>query len=152
MAGNIEHVEHQNIRHNFVTGCLDAAVVAEGTNAATIKTTNAISFMIDGVLYAKAATDNIAVTAASVQAVSTKCMYLVSITAAGAVVVTKGTAVGASENAYLPDLPAGNAPVGAFRIVTDGVTTFTAGTTDIGAAGITETFFDLGAVDNSKAF
>lgn len=118
------------------------AALAEGTDAATIKTTVATYYTIDGVVYTKAATDNIAISAGAEQAVSTYCLYLVSINAAGTVAVTKGTAV-ATDTATLPALPASSAALGYFKIATDGATTYTAGTTDNGAAGITDTYVDL---------
>lgn len=126
------------------------AGLTEGTNANTLKTANAISYTIDGRLYTKAATDNIAMTAATQQAVSTYCLYLVSVDAAAAVTVTKGTSVG-TDVAVLPALPADSAPIGYFKIVTDGVTTFTSGTTDLSAAGITETYADLAVVNTGAS-
>lgn len=121
--------------------CLDKAGLAEGTNAATLKV-GAFDFCIEGIIYGKDATDNIAMTAQPVQAVSTYCLYLVSIDAAGTIYVLKGFEQ-ATDIAVLPPLHPSRASVGYFKIVTDGVTTFTSGTTDLGAAGITETYFDL---------
>lgn len=137
------------LRAQLLNRCVQAPLLAEGTNAATIKTTNAVSFTIDGVLYTKAATDNIAITATAQQAISTFCLYLVSIDSAGTVTVTKGTELG-TDTAVLPALPANSAPLGYFKIATDGSTTYTGGTTDNGAAGITDTYVDL-AVCNSGA-
>lgn len=124
--------------------------LAEGTNSATIKTTDACSYTIAGVTYEKAATDNIAITAAAEQAISTYCLYLVSINSSGTVTVTKGTAT-ATDTAVLPALPASSAPLGYFKIATDGVTTYTAGTTDNGAAGITDTYVDLTVMDSGTS-
>lgn len=126
------------------------ADLAEGTNAATIKTTDACSYVIDGVIYEKAATDNIAITATTEQAVSTYRLYLVSIDAAGTVTVTAGTAV-ATDTATLPALPASSAPLGYFKIATDGSTTYTGGTTDNGAAGITDTYVDLAFMNSGSS-
>ena len=130
------------LRGNFINMCLGAAGLAEGTNAACIKTVNAVDFVIGGQIYSKAATDNIAITATAQQAISTYCMYLVSIASNGTVTVTKGTELG-TDTAVLPALPASSAPLGAFKIATDGATTYTGGTTDNGAAGITDTYYDL---------
>lgn len=121
---------------------LGAAGLAEGTNASTIQTVNAIDFSIGGRLYSKAATDNIAMTAAAAQAAEMYCMYLVSINASGTVKITKGTDV-ATDTAVLPAVPASEAVIGAFKILTAAGTTFTSGTTDLSAAGITATFYDL---------
>lgn len=147
MSDSIQNLNDESLRGAISSFCAGAAGLAEGTNAGTIQTANAVDYAIDGILYTKAATDNIAVTAAAQQAESTKCMYLVSVNAAGAVTVTKGDTVASTGSAYLPDLPENSAPLGAIRIVTDNATTFTAGTTDIGAAGITETFYDLAHVN-----
>jgi hypothetical protein len=74
--------------------CFAKAILAEGTNDSTIKTTtNTVSYAIDGKLYTKAPTDNIAPTVCASQAASKRCRYLVSIDSAGNVAVTKGTEV-----------------------------------------------------------
>lgn len=138
------------LRAQLLNRTIQAPLLAEGTNSATIKTTNAVSFSINGVLYTKAATDNIAITAAAVQAVSTYCLYLVSIIADGTVTVTKGTA-SAADDAVLPALPADSAPLGYFKIATNGSTTYTAGTTDNGAGGITDTYVDLSVMNSGTS-
>lgn len=138
------------VRSQLLNCNLGYPLLAEGTNAATIKTTNATSFRIAGVNYTKAATDNIAITATAQQAISTYCLYLVSINASGTVTVTKGTEV-ATDTAVLPALPADSAPLGYFKIATDGATTYTGGTTDNGAAGITDTYVDLGVMNSGTS-
>lgn len=139
--------DYNLLRLNFVNSCSTAVGLAEGTDAATIKTAATAQYQIGGQRYTKAATDNIAVTATAEQAISTFCMYLVSVVANGDVTVTKGTELG-TDAAVLPALPANSAPIGAFKIATDGVTTFTGGTTDLGAAGITDTYYDLAYVNS----
>ena len=67
---------------NIVTSdgiCLGNAQLAEGTNANTIKTVQAIDFAINGIMYSKAATDNIAMTACAQQAALTTCLYTISV-------------------------------------------------------------------------
>lgn len=113
--------------------------LAEGTNDHTLKTTVAITYNIYNSRLTKAITDNIAMTACTQQAAETFCYYLVSINSAGTVTTTKGT----SGSYALPSTPAGNVPIGAFKIVTAAATTFTSGTTDLSAAGITATFYDM---------
>jgi len=116
------------------------AGIAEGTAAATLKPTIDIYYSLynkPGLI--KTATDNIAMTACAQQAVSTFCYYLVSINATGTVTTTKGT-----DNTYaLPSTPSGNVPIGAFKVTTDASHTFTSGTTDLSAAGITAAFSDM---------
>lgn len=139
------------------TMATNSAGLAEGTNDHTIKTvaadgTTYTNYMINGYLYAKADTDNIAVTACAQQAVSTSCLYLVSINSSGTVTTTKGDEVATADltagTAVLnwPAVPANTCPLGGFKIATDASTTFTAGTTDHGAAGITDTYYNFGTV------
>ena len=130
------------LRTGLLNGTHQACGLAEGTNANTIQFANAFSFSIAGQLYLKAITNNIAMTAAAQQAISTFCLYAITLDSAGAVTVTKGTELG-TDTAVLPARPANQALVAAFKIATDGATTFTSGTTDLGAAGITETYYDL---------
>lgn len=123
--------------------------VAEGTNAHTLLTAAATIFSIAGQQYTKAITDNIAMTAAAAQADGYTGWYLISINAAGTVLVTQGRLTATSSydatQKQLPDVPAANCPLAAMKIVTSGGT-FTSGTTDLSATGVTATFFDLARV------
>lgn len=136
------------------TVCLGKAGCAEGTNAATIKIvaadgTTYINYAINGILYVKADTDNIALTAAAAQAVSTSCIYLFTLNSSGTVASVKGDAVltaditSGKEPLQWPQPAANTCPFGAVRVDTNGSTTFTAATTDLGAAGITDTYYDI---------
>jgi len=142
------------IRAAILTRNMANATLAEGTAAQTIKTTVATDFAIGGVLYTKAIADDIAMTALSVQAVSTYCLYLVSINAGGDVAIAKGTAV-ASDIAKLPAIPASQAMLGYFKVVTDADTTFTCGTDDIttfvGNGGAVTFYNTVGAVSGPSA-
>lgn len=113
--------------------------LAEGTNDHTLKTTIAITYNIYNQRCTKAITDNIAMTACAAQAAETFCYYLVSINAAGTVTVTKGT----NDTYALPATPSANVAIGAFKITTAAATTFTSGTTDLSAAGITAVYYDM---------
>ena len=116
------------------------AGLSKGTGACTLKTTNQIVYGIyntHNLIFP--ATDNIAMTACAQQAASTFCYYLGSINIAGTITVTKGI-----DNTYaLPPIPPGTVAMGAMLINTDGSHTFTSGTTDTAAAGITAAFFDI---------
>jgi len=131
----------QSVNGNFVLG---NSVLAEGTNAATIKTTAAVDFVISGLAYSKAATDNITVTACAAQADLTSCMYLITIDAAGTVTTTKGTeqVTGSGLDMLWPTIPANSAVLGAIKVATSGAT-FTAGTTDLGAGTVTDTYYNF---------
>jgi len=136
------------------TVCLSKAGLAEGTNSATIKTVApngaGVDFAIDGVLYPYADTDNIAVTAATAQADLTSCLYLVCASAAAspAITVVKGTEVltasltSGDDVLEWPEPTAGTCPIGGFKVVNSGGT-FTAGTTDLGAGTVTDTYYDF---------
>lgn len=125
---------------NLVTD--GVAGLAEGTDANTIKTTGAIDYRINGAMYTKAATDNIAMTACAAQADVKYCKYLVSIDDAGAVTVTKGNDAAAAADALLPATPADEAVIGWFQVLTGGAT-FTSGTDDLGGGSFTVTYEDL---------
>lgn len=135
------------------TECYSSAGLGEGTGANTILIAApngaGVDFAIDGLAYHKADTDNIAITAAAVQAVATKCIYLIQIDSAGTVSTVKGDAVltadltAGTKVLHWP-LPAANrCPIGAVKVETNGSTTFTAATTDLGAAGVTDTYYNF---------
>lgn len=130
------------LRSNLLNRVSGGAGLAEGTNANTLKITNAFGFSLNGLAYYKAATDNIAMTAAAQQAISTYCLYLCSIASNGAVTVTKGTSV-ATDTAVLPATPASSVAFGYFKVATNGAATFTSGTDDLSKAGVTATYVDL---------
>jgi hypothetical protein len=134
------------------TECFAKAGLAEGTNANTIKI-NApngagIDFSINGVAYHKADTDNIAITAAAVQADLTKCLYLVQIDSDGTVSTVKGTEeltadlVSGKRVLHWPEPAANKCPIGAVK-VENIAGTFTAGSTDLGAGTVTDTYYDF---------
>lgn len=124
--------------------CFNAAGLAEGTAAGTFQIANAITYTIGGTRYTKGATDDIAFTAAAVQATDTNCIYLVCINAAGTLSTVKGTAVAAASAASCPaPASASVCPIGWIHVATASAATFTAGTTDLGAANVTDTFVDF---------
>lgn len=140
-----------------VTACYSKAGLAEGTNAGTIKTVApngaGVDYAIDGIAYHLADTDNIAMTALAAQAADTKCLYLIQVNAAGTVSIKKGkeeltTDVTNGMGLQWPQPDDNNCPIGGFKIATVAVT-FTSGTTDLSAAGITDTFYDfIGGMPN----
>lgn len=154
-----------------LTVALASAGLAEGTNANTIKTTADITYTIDGRFYSKSTTDNIAISytgatvyqaaAGGVQAVnggftgavggSTR-LYLVCLDTAGAVSIAPGPIVNSADLAagrvalQFPDDVAGVCVIGAMRIALTAGTTFTPGSTDLSASGVTATFLNLADV------
>lgn len=111
--------------------------LAEGTNSTTLKTQSDIVYFLGNNQLEKAATDNITMTACAAQAESLSIYYLVSINSSGTITITKGTATA------LPSTPSGQVAIGAFKITTAAGYTFTSGTTDLSATGITSTFYDI---------
>jgi len=139
-------------------------------SAATVKTTNAIVYSVDGVMYSKAllSAQSIAVTnnftgstgGAYVQPASTTVFYTLALDASGNVSVTQGTyagqdlsqrSVGASAkgNGLIPDAPAGTAPFGVLKVATNSSTTFTPGTTALDAAGVTVGYYDVSVLPST---
>jgi hypothetical protein len=140
-----------SIRTSFSLG---AAGLAEGTNANTFKTSNILHYVINGRSYVKAATDNIAFAAHSSSALvalaaKKTAVFFFLINAAGTITVIQGTTSPATtEQDYVSrgiDWPhvADNAVIGALKIQTNNAATFTAGSTDLGATDVVDTFYDV---------
>lgn len=136
---------------------LGCAGLAEGTNANTFKTSNILHYLIDGRTYVKAATDNIAfaaetalTSAFAAQAAKTVAVYFFFIDSAGTITVSQGTSYAATtEVGYLSraiDWPqvAAKACIGAMKIQCNNSATFTAGSTDLGATDVVDTFYNVG--------
>jgi hypothetical protein len=116
--------DQRDFHNNMALGC---AGLVEGTNANTIKIANPVHYRIDGQVYYKAITDNIAMTACAAQANGTVCYYLVTINASGTVKLTKG----ADGSAILPAIPNAEALLGVMKVTASA--SFTSGTDDLGS-------------------
>ena len=139
-----ESAELREIARMFLYGSKTRAGGAEGTNANTIKTANTLEYNSNAVQKTKAATDNIAFSAGHTQqAVSTKCIYLVCIDAAGTFSTVQGLIVAATATPVCPKVPAGLTPVWQILVETSAAVTFTAGSVDLGDAGVTDDHSDL---------
>jgi len=122
---------------------LTAAGVAEGTNANTFKTTNTLTFTSNGVFKSKAATDNLTFTAGTALAASQACLFAVWITSGGTVSTSQGPIVAAGDPCPVPgQVTAGTTLVGLIKVTTSSAVTFTPGSTDLSASGITAAFSD----------
>ena len=122
---------------------LTAAGLAEGTNSATFKTVNTLTYTSNGIFKSKAATDNLTLTAGTALAVSQACLFAVWITASGTVSTSQGPIVAAGDPCPVPgQVTANTTLVGLIKVTTDSATTFTPGTTDLGATGITDAYSD----------
>jgi hypothetical protein len=137
MSYNIEQINSGSVS-------LTAAGLAEGTNANTYKTVNTLTYTSNGVFKSKNATDNVAFTAGiGTVPPSSAALYAVWIDGAGNFSNTRGPVVAAGEPCPVPGAPAGDvALVGLIKVTTNSSTTFTPGSTDLGAAGVTDVFSD----------
>jgi hypothetical protein len=122
---------------------LTAAGLAEGTNSATFKTTNTLAFTNNGVFKSKGATDNLVFSTGTALAASQACLFGVWIDGSGNVSTTQGPIVAAGDPCPVPSqTTAGVTLVGLIKVTTSSAATFTPGTTDLSASGITDVFFD----------
>lgn len=145
--------------------------------AATIKTTNANTVMLDGVLLSLAAlaAQSFAVThnllgqpvsgasasgpAAYVQPANTTVIYLVCRNAGGVAIVQGGWngqnivlpgGIVRQSKGEIPEVPVGFVVIGAVKVALGNVT-FTPGTTVLDMANVTATYTDLGLIPASTA-
>ena len=123
---------------------LTAAGLAEGTNAATFKTVNTLTFTSNGVFKSKSATDNLTFSSGhTALAASQACLFGVWVNASGTVSTSQGPIVASGDPCPVPGAPAASLTlVGLIKVATDASTTFTPGTTDLGASGVTDTYYD----------
>lgn len=167
---DLSKVPNQDIVNALGNQCHTKATLAiNAGGAATIRTTGTTTYSVGGVFYSKAAltAQSIAVThrfdgapvtvadPAYVQPIDTTVIYVLALNAAGTVAVVQGSYAGqqivygsdlskiVTAGGGVPTLPAGYTPFGAIKIATNGVATFTPGTTLLDAAGVTATYFDL---------
>lgn len=142
------------------TQCFSKAGLAIGTTATKAKYAApngaGIDYAINGIMYnvLDSAGDDSVLFTGLTQADLTTCLYLVCLSTDGAVTVVQGTA------ALTADLTAGTAvlhwptptantcPIGAIKIATNGGA-FTGGTTELSAATITDTYYDLTLVPSA---
>ena len=141
------------------TICLSKAGLAYGTTVTiTIAAPNGagVDFAIGGVLYHKADTANITMTAGVIQPALYSCLYLVCLSTGGTLSTIKGKQVltaditSGKELLAWPVPTAGLCAIGAFRIDTAGTATFTMGTTNMnGVSDVTYTFYDFALVPDA---
>lgn len=144
------------MRTNRDAFSLGAAGLAEGTAANTFKTTNPLTYVINGRSYLKAATDSIAfavetaLTAAFVAlAAKQVCVFFFFIDSAGTITVAQSVVVGNAQAAgYVArafDWPevANKACIGAMKIETNNAATYTPNVTDLAVADVVDTFYNV---------
>lgn len=153
-------------RDNYALGAAGFAVA--GTPAGgQFKTSNLLSYTVDGAMKTKAATDNIApalatfsvlanLAAAAIGASKATCHFIYIKASDGSVVVDPAVRAGALDapvsatgNGYKPgcfETPPerpGYALIGAYKVVTNASGAFTPGTTALNAANQTTTYYDF---------
>lgn len=123
---------------------LSSGKIAEGTNAGTIQTAAALDYLINEQLYSKAITDNIALTACTVQAAGTTVVYSLFVNAAGTVTTVKGAEqkTGSKQPLSWGIQPADTAMFGAIKVA-NATNPFTTGTTDLSAMGVTAIYYNV---------
>ena len=139
------------------TGCLSKAGLGIAGTADRMKITApngaGIDYAIDGICYHKADGDNldtgvpVNTDISAVQVADSYCLYLAQLDLDGTLSVVKGrdvlTAdVNLGQAVQWPLPTADRCPIGGVKVVTVAVT-FTLGTTDFSAAGVTETWYDM---------
>ena len=140
---------------NGFTGTLGKAGLGIGSTADELSLAApngaGLDYAIDGIAYHladDASTASIPAVLAT-QAADTTCLYLVQLDSSGTFSVTKGdeelnTALAAGTRVlHWPKPTAGKCPIGAFKVKTVAVT-YIAGTTNLDAAGVTDTYYDFG--------
>lgn len=147
---------------------LNSGGLAEGTNANTIQIATAINYVIDGRFYSKAITDNIAISYNAPDVYSQNSveetggfvggpngsvrLYGIFLDSAGAVSIVPGPIADVAKLAagevalHWPAPQKDKACIGAVRVQVTSGTTFVPGTTDLGAAGVTDTYYNLFAI------
>jgi hypothetical protein len=121
-----------------------APVCDIGTTATKVKTTNATVLRNSGALNALAASDDFWTLTGGVLAVSSFRRYLLLCDASDvATVLASDDVTTAAADCRWTTQPAnGLAIVGVLTVATNGSTTFTPGTTNLSAAGVTDTYID----------
>jgi len=123
------------------------AKLAEGTNANTFKTTtNVLFYTIKGVMYEKAAADNLTFSSGhTALAAYQQCIFGVLLDASGNVSTVQGPIKNVGNDAEVLAWPRSNDDdkvlIGGI-VVETGNTTFTPGSTDLGAGSVTDTYID----------
>lgn len=149
------------------SGNLKPVLAINAGSAATVKTTNAIIYAIDGVLYSKAILSAQALTVKDtlqqpitgrktfyVQPANTTVYYVLVLDSSGNVYTIQGTYSGQEwtdaatglkhiGTGYIPDVSSDSyVPFGIIKIAL-GATTFTVATTALDAANVTATYYDV---------
>lgn len=145
MAIGLKDLQDEALRTLLGTRCYTKAVAAIGSAAAKVKTTAAISYSINGIMYTKGATDDLWVLSGKTVPASSTCYFLLCLDATGASVVVQGTSTGHGEIPKTSGIPTA-CPIAELKVVTSAAGTFIPGTTELSAAQVTDTYTDLACI------
>jgi hypothetical protein len=170
----LKDIQNGELRKALGNFCLSKITLAiNAAAAATVKSTGAINYAIDGVQYTKAAlaAQSIAIThdcfgnavggnnlSEYTQPAGVTAYYLVCLNAAGTVAVVQGNYNGQAlafpndlskvltGDGSIPKEPDGYVAVGMFKVATANAATFDPATTALDAADVTVTYYDLARI------
>lgn len=148
----------QTLWTRSLTRCHTGGTLAvKATGDPDFKTTTTINYGIGGVLYTKGAAATIdasgagITSAGEIQASGTYAAYLFTLDASGSFDIIKGddATTAALALAALPEIPASECAVG-MAVIANTTNSFTLGTTNTDATGVTVTCYDLADVVNGE--
>lgn len=135
------------------TLCLSSAGLAIGGTASKVKLAApngaGTDFAINGLLYHKADADDVFTLSGTALAASEACVFLMCLNSSGTASIVQGEIVDTQdvENGVavvsFPAVPADKCAVGAVLVETSSTGAFTPGTTELSAAGVTDTYLNF---------
>jgi hypothetical protein len=138
------------------TLCLSKAGLAIGGTATKVKTAApngaGIDYCIEGILYHKTDADDVFTLSGDALAASKMCLFLLGLNSSGTMTVVQGDTYSTSDienglkTIQWPKMTEGYCPIGAVLVETAAGYTFTPGTTNLSATGITDTYIDIFAL------
>lgn len=130
-------------------GALSSGAVAITTDKTKFKTTATIAYLLNGLFYSKAATDNLVFSSGHTALGNNQaCLFGLFLDASGNVSTTQGPIVSAGDPCPVPAAPGNAAIFGLIKVVT-GAATFTPNTTAFDASGVTTTFLNAARMPGS---
>jgi hypothetical protein len=126
---------------------LTSGAIAITTNKAKFKTTATITFLLNGLFYSKAATDNLVFSSGHTSlGASQACLFGLWLDASGNVTTTQGPIVNAGDPCPVPSNPGNRALFGLIKVVTGASGAFVPNTTEFDASGVTTTYINAAAM------
>lgn len=120
---------------------LTSGGLAVTTDKTKFKTVNTITYILNGIFYSKAATDNLAFSAGhTALAASQSCVFAVWLDSAGNVTTTQGPIVASGDPCPVPTSNGARALIGLIKVVCSAAGAFTPGSTNADATGVTTTY------------